>query len=138
MGGGCIFIVSLTAIAMLHLAGQTLNMQANKFPPNVIFLAFCTAWMALIITAIPIQDRIWGYIENRQMIAKMFSMFETRSLTIFLYQVFAFNFTIRLVHWLFPASEGAAVTVGKAVLCLVTTIPICGVLAAVFGKIEEL
>ena len=58
-------------------------------------------------------------------------------MTIFLYQVFAFNITIRLTGMLIPGS-GMVASVAKAVFCFVVTIPICAGLAVIFGRIEKL
>lgn len=43
--------LSLAAIAAIALfwPGASLNMQSNKFPPNVMFFAFSCAWMSLLL-----------------------------------------------------------------------------------------
>ncbi|WP_395644723.1 acyltransferase family protein [Terricaulis sp.] len=37
------------AVLVFLLPDATLNMQANKFPPNVMFFAFSCAWMAVLL-----------------------------------------------------------------------------------------
>lgn len=125
------------AICLLRLAGYSLNMQSNKFPPNIIFLVFSIMMMALIIFAIPYLDRFIGWLENRNLAGKTFNLFSTRSMTIFLYQVFAFNLTIRFTNILIPI-DGIIASVAKSVFCLAITIPVCAGLSVIFGKIEDL
>lgn len=48
-------VVALLALLAFHLflpAGYSLNMQANKFPPNFIFFMFCAAWVAFLLILI--------------------------------------------------------------------------------------
>lgn len=46
-------VLALALVAMaaiyLWLPGASLNMQTNKFPPNLMFYAFSCAWMALLL-----------------------------------------------------------------------------------------
>ena len=127
----------IVAICILYLAGQPLNMQSNKFPPNVIFLVFSTIMMALILFAVPYLNRFIGWLESGKVSGKIFNLFSTRSMTIFLYQVFAFNLTIRLTNMLVHG-DSVITAIAKSIFCLATTIPVCVGLAAVFGKIEKL
>ena len=132
-----IAVAGMAATCLLFLTGQLLNMQYNKFPPNIMFLAFSITMMSLIIFAIPYFDRFIGWVEKGKLSGYIFNLFATRSMTIFLYQVFAFNITIRLTDMLIPGS-GMITSVAKSVFCLAVTIPICAVLAAIFGRIEKL
>ena len=130
-------VAGMAMMWMLHLAGQSLDMQSNKFPPNMIFFAFSVMMMGLIIFALPYLDRVMGRMETGKLFGKIFNLFSTRSMTIFLYQVFAFDLTIRLSNMLVPA-DGILASIAKTVFCLATTIPVCAGLAVVFGKIEKL
>ena len=130
-------LAGMAVICILHLAGQSLNMQSNKFPPNIVFLVFSIMMMALIIFAVPYLDRFIGWLETGKMSGKIFNLFSTRSMTIFLYQVFAFNLTIRLTNMLIRG-DGIIASTTKSVFCLATTIPICAGLAVIFGKVEKL
>ena len=127
----------MAATCLLYLTGQQLDMQYNKFPPNIMFLVFSITMVALIIFAIPYFDRVIGLVEKGKLSGYIFNLFVTRSMTIFLYQVFAFNITIRLTDMLIPGS-GMIISVAKSVFCLAVTIPICAVLAVIFGRIEKL
>lgn len=127
----------VATICLIYFAGGGLNMQSNKFPPNTIFLVFSIMMMSLIFFLIPYLDRFIGWIEAGRLTGKIFNLFSTRSMTIFLYQVFAFNLTIRLTKMLIHG-DGIVVSIAKSVFCLVATIPVCAGLAVVFGKIENL
>lgn len=53
--------LSLAAIAVIAVfwPGASLNMQANKFPPNVMFFAFSCAWMSvLLLLAMSLGDSV--------------------------------------------------------------------------------
>ena len=127
----------MATICILYLAGQSLNMQSNKFPPNMVFFVFSIMMMALIIFAVPYLDRFIGWMETDKISGKIFNLFSTRSMTIFLYQVFAFNLTIRLTNMLIHG-DGIISSIAKSVFCLATTIPACAWFAVIFGKIEKL
>lgn len=125
------------AICILYFAGQSLDMQSNKFPPNIIFFIFSAMMLSLIMLAIPYFDRLFGWLEKDNLAGKIFNLFSTRSMTIFLYQVFAFHLTIRFANMLIYG-DGIIASFTKSVLCLVATVPVCAGLAAVFGRIEKL
>lgn len=130
-------IAGMVTICILYLAGQSLNMQSNKFPPNMIFFVFSIMMMALIMFALPYLDRFIGCLETGNISGKIFNLFSTRSMTIFLYQVFAFNLTIRLTTMLIHG-DSIISSIAKSIFCLATTIPACAGLAVIFGKIEKL
>lgn len=125
------------AIVVLYLLGQSLDMQSNKFPPNMIFLVFSIMMMALIMWGIPYLDRFIGWLETNKIFGGIFNLFSTRSMTIFLYQVYAFTLTIRLTNMLI-SGNGIGWSIAKSVLCLTITIPVCALLAVIFGKVEKL
>lgn len=128
---------AMGVICALYLTGCTLNMQSNKFPPNMMFLAFSVMMMSLILWAIPYLERVFEFVEKRRISGKLFDLFKTHSMTVFLYQVFAFNLTVRLVNRLLQG-KGFAISSVKAAICLLITIPVCGMFAAVFGRIERI
>ena len=131
-----LFAAGAAAICMLYFAGQPLDMQVNKFPPNIIFFVFSVMMMAAIILAIPCLNRIFDCLEKSNAVNKIFALFSTRSMTIFLYQVFAFNLTIRLANKIIPGS-GIIVEIIKSAICLAATVPVCAGMAIIFGKIEN-
>ena len=132
-----IITAGVVLLCLLHFAGQPLDMQSNKFPPDLIFFVFSVLMMALILLVFPHFNRLFGRLEKSRLAGRLFELFSTRSMTIFLYQVFAFHLTIRLSNLLIPGG-GFLAALAKSVLCLAATIPACAGLAVVFGKIETL
>ncbi len=132
-----IAVLSCAIIIVLYFNGGSIDMQFNKFPPNITFLFFSLLSMSLIFAIIPRFNTIVDILNKFTVFEKVFSVFSTRSMTVFLYQVFAFNVTIRLSNMLITG-DSTALAVLKCVLCLLTTLPACAVLAFIFGKIENL
>lgn len=133
----CLAAAGMAVICILYLAGQPIDMQSNKFPPNLVFLVFSITMMALIIFEMPYVDRVIGWFETGRITGKIVNLFSTRSMTIFLYQVFAFNLTTRLTNILI-VGDSIIVSIVKSVFCLVASILICAGFAIIFGKIETL
>lgn len=123
-------------IVMFYFGGQSLNMQANKFPPNITFLIFSIMMMSLIMLMIQHLDRIFDVLEKHKLTGMVLDLFSTRSMTIFLYQVFAFNLTIPSVNMLIHG-QGIIVSIIKSLLCLMGTILACSLFAVIFGRIEK-
>ena len=132
------FAIAATVImiCLIYFADQSLDMQFNKFPPNITFMVFSVMTMAAILLIVPYLDRFFDWLEKCNFANKFFYLFSSRSMTIFLYQVFAFNLTIPLANILPGAGDGFAII--RSVICLVMTIPLCAVLAVFFGKIENI
>ena len=129
--------VGAAAIAALYLAGVPVNMQHNKFPPTLVFLIYSAAAMAGILLVHPQLDRLLAVLEAHKLTAKLFALYSRRSMTVFLYQVFAFQLTIPLTNWLIPGS-GLPAEAAKFLFCLAVTVPLCGALAACLGRIEDI
>lgn len=128
--------VSILLLLILSFLGQSLNMQQNKFPPNVVFLLYSMCLMSLILYNLPILNAFFARCEQSKQLRKIVNAFSTKSMTVFLYQVFAFNVTIRLSHLLIPRETGLA-SISKAVLCFVITVPLCYLFTLVFGGVEK-
>ena len=130
-------LAGIGSLILLHITGHSIDMQNNKFPPNLIFLIFSVTAMSLIILIIPYINDFYNSICGLSIAQKVFDLFSKRSLTIFLYQVFAFTVSIRLVYDLLP---GDTVLLGilKSLICFVITVPLCALFALVFGKIEDI
>lgn len=133
----CLAAAEMIVICILRLARQPLDMQSNKFPPNLVFFVFSIMMMSLIIFGIPYFDRFVGWLETGKLFGWIFNLFSTRSMTIYLYQVFAFNLTLRLTNMLIRG-DGIIATIAKLVFCLAAVILVCAGLAVIFGKIEKL
>ncbi len=133
----CVAVVMAALLFALRCIGQSLNMQSNKFPPNLIFFVFSMMMMSLIMWLVPYTDPYFAKIENCKVISKVFERYSTYSMTIYLYQVFVFNLTIPMVELLIP-DQGGTASVAKAMLCLLMSIFLCASLPFLFGSTERL
>lgn len=125
------------ALYLLHYWKIPIDMQTNKFPPNIPFFIFSVVAMSIIILLTPLLDRVFDYLEKFKLINKFLNLYSTHSITIFLYQAFAFLFTIKFTNLLFPYG-GLIFSVIKAVFCLLITLPICAIFALIFNRVEQL
>ena len=134
-----VLIATLGAIMIIvfHFMGQSIDMQHNKFPPNITFLVFSIVMMAIIVLMIPYLNSVFEHLEKYRMAKLIVDLFSTRSMTIFLYEVFAYILTIRFANTIISGNSIIA-SIVKSMICLMTTIPICTVLAIVFGNIEKI
>jgi len=131
-----ITVIGSASLVVIYFSGATINMQSNKFPPNITFLIFSMVMMSLLILIMPLLDRTIENCEKCRFLGKIIVLFSTRSMTIFLYQVFAFNISIRVVDLLFSGAS-IVLSIFQALLCFVLTLPLCSGLALIFGEIEN-
>ena len=131
-----VYIGIIVLIVMFHL-GNSMDMQYNKFPPNNIFWLYSVIMMSIIILLIPYINKVYAGTEKFRVTRTILALFSTRSLTVFLYQSFAFYITIRLTNAII-SGNGIMDGIAKNILCFITTILLCSVLAIVFGKIENI
>jgi fucose 4-O-acetylase-like acetyltransferase len=134
---GVIGLAGMVALAALFLLGYPIDMQHNKFPPNIIFGVFSVMMISLILLAVPYINKLYSYIGNYMVMRRITDFFSSRSMTIFLYQVFAFNLTIPFTNLLIP-SGSILLSILKSILCFITTVLLCVVLALVFGIVEQI
>lgn len=133
-----ILLLGIFSVCALHIfAKQPLDMQHNKFPPNMMFLTFSFMVMPPILLGMPFLDKIFVHIQNWKFFGKIFDLFSTRSMTIYLYQPFAFDLAIPIVDALIPGNSAIA-SAGKALLCLMATLVICAGFAVIFGGVEKI
>ena len=133
-----IALVSLTgavAVVALHALGVPLDMQLNKFPPNIAFGFFSMASTPVVLLNLRYIDKAFALAEKNALTKKMADLFSTRSMTIFLYQSFAFKISVPLAYMLVPGS-GFFESALRAIFCFVATVPLCALFASVFGRIE--
>lgn len=124
-------------ITVLGVTGFSVDMQRNKFPPTLIFSIFSFVTMSLIFLLIPALERENGILERNKLIKKLVDLFSGRSLTVFLYQAFAFKYTIRLTNLLL-SGRNVPLSFAKVLLCFAVTVPACALMAVIFGKIENI
>lgn len=130
-------IGTIGLMLLLFVFGSSPNMQYNKFPPNLMFACFSVVALSVIIKSVPVINKIYNFLETSKLTKKILELYSCRSLTIFLYQVFAFLLTIRLANLLIPYQNTLAGLI-KSVFCFALTIPTCALFSLLFGKIEDL
>lgn len=133
----CIFICAVALMLALGALGFGLDMQQNKFPPDPVFLVYSLGMMSLVMLLLPLLDKLFGLLERCKPIEALISLFSKRSLTIFLYQVFAFSLSIPLANSLAVGNRMAG-SVIRGAFCLILCLILCSVFAVVFGRIEDL
>lgn len=87
-----VLAVSVAGLCISSLVfGQSLDMQTNKFPPNHVFLFYSFAVMTILYLAFPLLKALYRALAKAlPPIDKLFSDFSENSITVFLYQSFAF------------------------------------------------
>ena len=130
------FLISGGAVYVLHRLGYSLNMQSNKFPPNIVFFFFSFMAMSFLYLIYPVLESVLIHLKQNKLFGVIFKIFCTKSMTVFLYQVFAFNITLRLINYLSIGNSFLAMSC-KAVICFISTVLLCWILGIVFGKIES-
>ena len=81
-----VFVLALAALAAMWLlfrGDYSLDMQANKFPPNFVFFIFSCAWVALLLTVVSWLPKDSVAILSRQFWLKPFI---THGYSIYLWQ----------------------------------------------------
>lgn len=131
-----VFAISAAVLAVMHFLGVSVDMQENKFPPDIVFFVYSIGAMALIVLLLPYLDRVLEKIERNKVFGRVLELFSTRSMTVYLYQVFAFNLSIRLAG-LIP-DVNIWTDLASTFVCLIITIPLCALLSLIFGKTETL
>jgi peptidoglycan/LPS O-acetylase OafA/YrhL len=116
-----VFLFSLLVLVMSQLitpAPFSLNMQANKFPPNAVFFMFSCAWISLLLMLMPSLDKQWL---EKLSETGWFKPFITYGYSIYLWQGLGFTMAISAgEQFKMPAIivlfAGLAITIGLGVL----------------------
>ena len=134
---GITLLVSFGALFILYKAGLGMNMQVNKFPPNTVFYFFSFAAVSVLYLIYPVIDLILKKISKFKLTRKMFDVFCTKSMTVFLYQVFAFIITFKLISYI-STGNTFLTDICKLIVCFPVSFFLCGLLGMICGKIESL
>ena len=133
---GILVVSGIVLMFLIYTAGGPIDMQHNKFPPNIVFGVFSVVMMSLILLIIPYINKLFERLENNNLIKKIIDLYSLRSMTIFLYQSFAFALTVRFCKILID-NKGFLAGFIKSVTCLLLTVPICALAAHFLGRIED-
>ncbi len=131
-----VLMISVSFLFLKYKLGYSLNMQTNKFPPNIVFFFFSFAMMSFLYLIYPWLKKTLKKLAKLKYIGKIFKVYCTKSMSIFLYQAFAFNITIPVTKCINVGNTFLSVTC-KIVFCFIATFLLCGILGMIFGKIEN-
>ncbi len=134
--GLILLLVSLGVIFLMYKLGYSMNMQTNKFPPNSVFFFFSVVTMSFLYLIYPGLEKGLKRLAELKCIGKIFNVYCTKSLTIFLYQAFAFNITIPIMKCI-NMGNPVLTEICKIVVGFITTFLLSGILGIIFGKIES-
>lgn len=129
----CIFI-----LYTLHNNGVNIDIQTNKFPPSNIFTIFSISAVSLLLALTPVINGIFYIIYKLPLVGKMISHYNRHSMSIFLYQSFAFYFSVRWTKAIYPVTNSITDSIYQSLICLVITIPLCSLFAMAFRWTENL
>ncbi len=96
-----LFISVAAAICMVlihKVGGITLNMQSNKFPPNLMFLAYSVCGMSALMCLSSYIIKIVEKIKKNTFLRRIFEEYSMHSMTIFLFHPFLFMIMIYIIH----------------------------------------
>ena len=134
----CTVVVCFIIIVGIFLADISVNMQYNKFPPNIVFFVYSIMMMSGLGFIFPYLDNALEKIECSKLFGKRFFLFEKRSFTVYLYQSIVFYVTIKITNIIVGSVNGGVMsTFTKIIICFVSTVYLCERCAAYFGKIED-
>ncbi len=132
-----VFAFSLVMLILAGKRGISLDMQNNKFPPNIIFMIYSFMIMSAIGLLLFPLDRIFRKISESSGISrKIFGQYEMHSLTVFLYQPFAFLTAIIITSYI-PLPAVSAAEFLKAGICFVIAFLLCAGFSAIFSRFES-
>lgn len=111
-----------------YLAGGSFDMQANKFPPNHMFLLFSFMMLGLLYLAIPVIARPWRMLAGRFPAAeRLVLLYSENSVYVFLYQSFAFLLAARAMDAAGVGRGFAGLLLSAAIVFVVVTVGLVAV-----------
>ncbi len=128
--------VSIISLYALYKLGYSMDMQSNKFPPNIVFFFFSFATMPFLYLIHPLLELILKKIDGLKYTGKIFNTYCSKSMTVFLYQTIAFDISLYILNYI-NIGDSVLSTICKIVLCFLITVLLCGIFGITFGKIES-
>ena len=123
------------AMLLLHRLGFGWDMQENKFPPNLQFLAFSLAAMSLLGLALPWLLRLLRRLRRSRALAWLLDRLGRYGLTVFLWQSWAF-WAVRPLYLLADRQNWPGPL--TCAVCFVCAAALSALLTVPLGRLEEL
>ena len=137
----CISLIIFSVIMMFVLHnnfGVGFNMQANKFPPNAMFLFFNVAMMSvLFLFCVPINNFL-NFISSIKYLGKVFKTYRDFCYTVYLYHPFAFFIFLKLAEKLEIVPTLHEHTLLTLIIVLPLLIVLASLIARIFSRFENL
>ncbi len=130
----CVISTCCAALVILYLCGFSMNMQSNKFPPNLIFMLFSIGAVTTVLKFIFYNGAFIEKLHQHRILSFLLREYEMHSLSIFLYQPIVFYVLITLFNRVRSYVGGNDYI--YAVLYLIIAIPACAMIGKLFSRFE--
>ncbi len=132
-------LICLIALLILHYkCGFGIDMQANKFPPNIMFWCYTIFALALLLL---ISDRLFALIikvkNKSKFIDEICSTYEKCSFSIFLIQPFAFAMVNAILRFLSLSQVLMINDVVSVIIYFMLAVPVAALMGKCFFAIEK-
>ncbi len=127
-------VCALIILALLQNNG-ILDMQVNKFPPNMMFLAFSVLFFGILFQSSRKLNTVMKIVEGNRTLSLLVEKYSQHSMTIFLYQSFIFGVLTYIVR---NTVLDSLPDFMKFLIYLFIAIPACSVFAILFGKAKKI
>ena len=121
-------------LVLCRARGISADMQQHKFPPGGVFLLYSLAGMSLLGLAAPLLVKAMDALGRVSALDWSMKLLSRRSLSVFLYQPFAFLLLNALREQFLSGVRHAV----QLPVCCVLILPLAVALAVVFGPLERL
>lgn len=126
-----IILLSLISLFLLNITGYSLDMQVNKFPPNTVFLLYSVFILSVLYLY------FHSLTQSKTIKISVLFIFGNGSMTVFLYQGFAFLLCTTITEKLLPSSNTFTPFL-KPVICFSLVILFCMCFLKIFGRFESI
>lgn len=123
-------------LAVLSFCGFSLDMQKNKFPPNIVFLIFSVGAVTVVLKFIFCNTAFVDKLHQNRVFGYLLHEYEMHSLSIFLYQPIVF-YALGVLFGIVPPRIGGNDFVMET-LYLIFAIPTCAVTGKLFSYFETI
>lgn len=128
-------IGDIALLAALKFWGMSFDMQANKFPPNIMFACYSVVAISTVLYVFSVVSKHIHY--KNCFVCKLFSLYCEKSMTVFLYQVFPFLLCLSIWEKM-NVAKTFGTDILKMIFLIICVVPMCGIFARIFGNIEKI
>lgn len=133
-----LFVIVVGVAIILYFLGMDVDMQNNKFPPNIMFMLYSFAMMILIYYLSDIINKGFMFISKIKVFDFFITQYKQHSCSVFLYQTFGFWAYTILFNKMELLIRLQSYDVLYLLISLLIMLPVCAVLAFIFSIFEKL